>query len=116
MPVTPPPNKSRKPAQRGRHGCPGRPGRPRKYKDHAEKQRAYREREKQKMANLRSQQQAAAAAEEPLMTPPALQADDVLSLLDEWMADDSGYEEQTWGELKAALDENRASARRLFSK
>jgi hypothetical protein len=40
-----------------------------------------------------------------------------ISLLDEWMADDSGYDEETWPELKEALDRNRREAgqyRKLF--
>jgi hypothetical protein len=40
--------------------------------------------------------------------------DEVLGLLDEWMADESGFEEETWEELQSALDEDRLSARRLF--
>jgi hypothetical protein len=35
-------------------------------------------------------------------------------LLDEWLADDSGYDEKTWPELKAALDRDRLSARKFF--
>jgi hypothetical protein len=40
-----------------------------------------------------------------------------IRLLDEWMADDSGYDEETWPELKGALDRNRREAgqyRKLF--
>jgi hypothetical protein len=40
-----------------------------------------------------------------------------IRLLDEWMADDSGYDEETWPELKEALDRNRREAgqyRKLF--
>lgn len=42
--------------------------------------------------------------------------DKVIQLLDEWMADDSGYDEETWPQLKEALDRERdlVSARRLF--
>jgi hypothetical protein len=40
--------------------------------------------------------------------------DDVLLLLDQWIADESGYEEATWDELKAALDEDRLSDRQFF--
>ena len=37
-------------------------------------------------------------------------------LLQEWLADESGYDEETWPVLKQALEQNRAaSARRLFS-
>jgi hypothetical protein len=40
-----------------------------------------------------------------------------IRLFDEWMADDSGYDEETWPELKEALDRNRREAvqyRKLF--
>jgi hypothetical protein len=39
----------------------------------------------------------------------------VIRLLNEWLADESGYDEETWPELKAALQANRSSGRRLFS-
>ena len=42
------------------------------------------------------------------------QASSAMALLDEWLADESGYDEQAWPELKAALDRDRTSARRLF--
>jgi len=32
------------------------------------------------------------------------------SILDEWLADESGYDEETWPELKAALEQNRAES------
>ena len=35
-------------------------------------------------------------------------------LLDEWLADESGYDEEAWPELKEALDRDRLSYRRLF--
>ncbi len=38
-----------------------------------------------------------------------------IRLLDEWLADESGYDEETWPQLKAALQANRPSGRRLFS-
>ncbi|GEM_PF-3133315 len=44
------------------------------------------------------------------------QIEKAICLLDEWMADDSGYDKETWIELKAALNRERdnVSARRLF--
>ncbi len=37
-------------------------------------------------------------------------------LLQDWLADESGYDEETWPVLKQALEQNRASSnRRLFS-
>jgi len=38
----------------------------------------------------------------------------VISLLDEWMSDESGYDEETWPELKTALERDRLSSRKLF--
>lgn len=40
--------------------------------------------------------------------------DKVISLLDEWMSDESGYDEEAWPELKASLERNRLSSRKLF--
>lgn len=37
-----------------------------------------------------------------------------IALLDQWLFDDSGYDEETWPDLKEALEENRLSSRRLF--
>lgn len=46
------------------------------------------------------------------------QRDRAIALLDEWMADESGYDEETWPELKEALNRERdnVSARQLFNK
>ena len=38
----------------------------------------------------------------------------VISLLDEYMSDESGYDEETWPELKDALERDRLSSRKLF--
>lgn len=38
-----------------------------------------------------------------------------IRLLEEWLADESGYDEETWPELKKALDENRLSSRKFFA-
>ena len=40
----------------------------------------------------------------------------VIELLDEWLKDESGYDEEAWPELKKALNEerDRVGARRLF--
>ena len=37
-----------------------------------------------------------------------------IALLDQWLEDQSGYDEEVWPELKAELDEHRLSSRRLF--
>jgi hypothetical protein len=34
--------------------------------------------------------------------------------MDEWLADESGYDEETWPQLKAAIEEDRLSYRRRF--
>ena len=38
----------------------------------------------------------------------------LLHQLDEWLADDSGYDEETWPKLKAELEQDRLSSRSLF--
>lgn len=48
------------------------------------------------------------------VAPVASYGMDVKALLDDWLADESGYDEQTWPELKASLDRDRPSSRRLF--
>ena len=35
-------------------------------------------------------------------------------LLRAWLADESGYDEETWPSLKQALEANRSGQRRLF--
>jgi hypothetical protein len=54
---------------------------------------------------------------EPLKPLTPQQIDQLMALLDEWSADESGYEEETWDDLKNAIDQERTqiSARRLFS-
>ncbi len=39
----------------------------------------------------------------------------LLDLMEEWMADESGYEERTWPELKNNIEANRMSYRKRFS-
>lgn len=39
-------------------------------------------------------------------------ADKAIALMDEWMKDESGYDEETWPELKEALERN--TGRKLF--
>ena len=38
-----------------------------------------------------------------------------IALLDEWLADDSGYDEETWQSLKEGIERTRTSSRRRFS-
>ena len=38
-----------------------------------------------------------------------------IALLDEWLEDRSGYDEEAWPELKTDLDKHRLSSRRLFN-
>jgi hypothetical protein len=38
----------------------------------------------------------------------------LLQLLDEWMADESGHDEEMWPKLKAVLEQDRISSRPLF--
>ena len=37
-----------------------------------------------------------------------------IALLERWLADTSGYDEETWDSLKTALEANRGSTRALF--
>lgn len=37
-----------------------------------------------------------------------------IELLAEWLADESGYDEETWPKVKQAIEENRLSRRRRF--
>jgi hypothetical protein len=38
----------------------------------------------------------------------------VIRLLEEWMADESGYDEAVWPVVKAAIEDNRLSSRKRF--
>jgi hypothetical protein len=62
-------------------------------------------------------QQPGQTQREPLKPLTLQQIDQLMALLDEWSADESGYEEETWDDLKNAIDQERTqiSARRLFS-
>lgn len=37
-----------------------------------------------------------------------------IDLITDWLADESGYDEQSWPELKTELERNRLSSRSLF--
>jgi hypothetical protein len=39
-----------------------------------------------------------------------------IELLNQWLADESGYDEATWPKIKDLLEENRISNRSLFNK
>lgn len=51
------------------------------------------------------------------LKPATPQAAKVLALLQTWLDDESGYDEETWPELKKALnaERHRVGARRLFN-
>lgn len=38
-----------------------------------------------------------------------------IQLVNEWLADESGYDEEAWPKLKQLLEENRSSDRSLFN-
>jgi excisionase family DNA binding protein len=42
-------------------------------------------------------------------------AERAIQLLDEWMADESGHDEEYWPKLKAVLEQDHLSSRPLFS-
>jgi len=39
----------------------------------------------------------------------------LIKLLSEWMADESGYDEENWPRIKKMLEENRTSDRPIFN-
>jgi excisionase family DNA binding protein len=41
-------------------------------------------------------------------------AQEMIRLLDEWMADESGHDEEMWPKLKEVLEQDRISSRKLF--
>ncbi len=51
-----------------------------------------------------------------LQTEPAvpLQNQAALRLLEQWLSEESDYDEKTWPEIRNALEEDRLGARRLF--
>jgi excisionase family DNA binding protein len=44
-----------------------------------------------------------------------IHAQKLMRLLDQWMADESGHDEEMWPKLKAVLEQDRISSRPLFS-
>ncbi len=40
--------------------------------------------------------------------------DPLIALIEGWLVAETGYDEETWPELKAALDRDRLSDRKLF--
>ena len=53
--------------------------------------------------------------QEAVQMTPQESAERMRCLFAEWIADESGYDEETWPQLKKALDEDRLSARPLFA-
>lgn len=47
------------------------------------------------------------------ITPVTNQA--ALHLIEEWLVDDSGYDEEVWPILQELIEQNRLSSRRRFS-
>ncbi len=45
---------------------------------------------------------------------PDEQTERLFHHLAEWLTDESGYDEETWPKVKAALEEDRLSSRSLF--
>ena len=43
-----------------------------------------------------------------------IKARKLTKLLDTWLADESGYDERVWPQLKKAIEENRLSSRKRF--
>jgi len=68
----------------------------------------------QVVGRLIESQAAESATSSHVNTEDRRRVEKVISLLDEWMSDESGYDEETWPELKAALERDRLSSRKLF--
>ena len=47
-------------------------------------------------------------------TDRPIRAQQLIRRLDEWMADESGHDEETWPKLKTLLEQDRLSIRPLF--
>ena len=41
-------------------------------------------------------------------------AEAAIALIEKWLADESGYDEEIWPKLKQNLEKNRLSSRKLF--
>jgi hypothetical protein len=62
---------------------------------------------------IKKPRKTADAPRSPVPQRPA-KPEAVIALLDRWLQDESGYDEETWPELKEALDCDRPSERKLF--
>ncbi len=51
----------------------------------------------------------------PQQLTPEERTERLFRHLDEWLADETGYDEETWPKVKAALEEDRLSSRSLFA-
>lgn len=52
---------------------------------------------------------------EPPVRPRSARNAAAIALIEEWLAEDSDYDEKTWPALKEAIEESRTSTRRRFS-
>lgn len=50
-----------------------------------------------------------------IITTTRFYKDPLVTLLDEWLDDDSGYDERMWPSIKEAIESNRLSSRKRFS-
>ncbi|TKB71961.1 MAG: hypothetical protein E8D45_11505 [Nitrospira sp.] len=73
-----------------------------------------RSQEPRPVTGLSMYQPIAHEAEREELTKKQGRLRNVARLLDRWMADTSGYDEDTWPKLKKAMEEDRLSSRRLF--
>lgn len=53
--------------------------------------------------------------EDPLSDEQALENQAVIQLIEGWLAEDRGYDEQVWPVLKQTIEENRLSNRPRFA-
>jgi hypothetical protein len=78
--------------------------------------KARRRRTNQKQALQGKSKIEATLAELNRLQPKSAKAAKVIGLFKSWLADESGYDEETWPRLRKALEEERqkVGARRLF--
>lgn len=48
------------------------------------------------------------------MRSPTRPGEEILDALEEWLADESGYDEEVWPGLRKAIESNRLSTRKRF--
>ncbi|HEY7546397.1 MAG TPA: hypothetical protein VID27_16025 [Blastocatellia bacterium] len=67
------------------------------------------------MANINTDTKLREHAEPKNLASSELKREACIQLLNQWLADESGYDEENWPKIKAMVEENRTSDRSLFN-